>query len=405
MFYGSSYYMRVFNGQYRELLCNVILRLFDATRMFRWVASCLCRFCALDSKLDDGKKTGGPSKAKRAHDEKAAANAEAQAVAEEGYNEGEPQVEEQHEAGAQEDEDADPDSGDQMDDEEEDDSCPELDQNPSSEDTRTEEEIEAIQHEIAELESEINISKQYKIIDRLGEGGLRESTFKLFVLAKSSVLPPGTFSSVYKAIDCAHPFYHNRRWAPKDHRDSWKPIKYWREALLEREEEQDTLHVRATRSRGAAANADTSTSSVDAKSKSPYATLLRSRRILSALSKTNYALTKAEGGNPVYVALKRIYVTSSPQRIANELDILADLRSARCTAYLISAIRHEDQVIAVMPYEKHQDFRVSMPPVRCCDLGSLQSVAIMAGKADMPSHRRTIGTCRLVRCNPISAAC
>lgn len=65
-------------------------------------------------------------------------------------------------------------------------------------------------------------------------------------------------------------------------------------------------------------------------------------------------------GSPVYVALKRIYVTSSPQRIQNELEILADLRNARHTAYLISAIRHEDQVIAVMPYEKHQDFRVSL---------------------------------------------
>jgi hypothetical protein len=70
-------------------------------------------------------------------------------------------------------------------------------------------------------------------------------------------------------------------------------------------------------------------------------------------------LKKEEGGNPVYVALKRIYVTSSPQRIYNELEILAQLRQARCTAYLISAIRHEDQVIAIMPYEKHQDFRVS----------------------------------------------
>lgn len=35
---------------------------------------------------------------------------------------------------------------------------------------------------------------------------------------------------------------------------------------------------------------------------------------------------KEEGGNPVYVALKRIYVTSSPIRIHNELEILADLR-------------------------------------------------------------------------------
>ena len=29
---------------------------------------------------------------------------------------------------------------------------------------------------------------------------------------------------------------------------------------------------------------------------------------------------------PVYVALKRIYVTSSPQRILNEIDIMVNLR-------------------------------------------------------------------------------
>ncbi|GAA5901854.1 serine/threonine protein kinase CDC7 [Sporobolomyces salmoneus] len=59
----------------------------------------------------------------------------------------------------------------------------------------------------------------------------------------------------------------------------------------------------------------------------------------------------------VYVALKRIYVTSSPVRIHNELEILHDLRGAANVAYLIDAIRHEDQVLAVMPYNRHQDFR------------------------------------------------
>ncbi|TNY24011.1 kinase-like domain-containing protein [Rhodotorula diobovata] len=59
----------------------------------------------------------------------------------------------------------------------------------------------------------------------------------------------------------------------------------------------------------------------------------------------------------VYVAVKRIYVTSSPTRIQNELEILHDLRGARNVAYLIDAIRHEDQVLAVMPFNRHQDFR------------------------------------------------
>lgn len=59
----------------------------------------------------------------------------------------------------------------------------------------------------------------------------------------------------------------------------------------------------------------------------------------------------------VYVALKRIYVTSSPQRILNELEIMEDLRNCRNISFLITAFRTEDQIIAVMPYSRHSDFR------------------------------------------------
>ncbi|GMF16124.1 unnamed protein product [[Candida] boidinii] len=57
------------------------------------------------------------------------------------------------------------------------------------------------------------------------------------------------------------------------------------------------------------------------------------------------------------VALKRIYVTSSPQRIYNELQLLHSLVGCPNVAPLIDAIRHEDQVIAVLPYYRHADFR------------------------------------------------
>lgn len=62
-----------------------------------------------------------------------------------------------------------------------------------------------------------------------------------------------------------------------------------------------------------------------------------------------------------YVALKRIYVTSSPNRIENEIDILADLRKGaleHCVTPIITATRFEDQVICVLPYAEHVDFRV-----------------------------------------------
>lgn len=62
---------------------------------------------------------------------------------------------------------------------------------------------------------------------------------------------------------------------------------------------------------------------------------------------------------PVFVALKRIYVTSSPQRILNELELMEDLRNCQNVAYLITAFRTDDQIVAVMPYSRHADFRVS----------------------------------------------
>ncbi|EQL28937.1 CDC7 protein kinase [Blastomyces dermatitidis ATCC 26199] len=59
-----------------------------------------------------------------------------------------------------------------------------------------------------------------------------------------------------------------------------------------------------------------------------------------------------------YVALKKIYVTSSPSRIQNELELLNDLRGSRSVCPLITAFRHQDQVVAVLPYFPHTDFRV-----------------------------------------------
>lgn len=63
---------------------------------------------------------------------------------------------------------------------------------------------------------------------------------------------------------------------------------------------------------------------------------------------------------PRYVAIKKIYVTSSPTRIQNELELLHDLQGYRSICPLITAFRHHDQVIAVLPYFRHQDFRVSL---------------------------------------------
>lgn len=60
------------------------------------------------------------------------------------------------------------------------------------------------------------------------------------------------------------------------------------------------------------------------------------------------------------VAIKRIYATSMPERIRNELAILEDLRGCRHVSQIITAFRQEDQIVVVMPYHKSVDFRVSI---------------------------------------------
>ena len=60
---------------------------------------------------------------------------------------------------------------------------------------------------------------------------------------------------------------------------------------------------------------------------------------------------------PRYVAIKKIYVTSSPLRILNELELLHDLRDSPNVCPLITAFRHQDQVIAILPFFQHKDFR------------------------------------------------
>lgn len=59
-----------------------------------------------------------------------------------------------------------------------------------------------------------------------------------------------------------------------------------------------------------------------------------------------------------YVALKKIYVTSSPIRILNELELLHELRDSQYICPLLTALRHHDQVVAVLPYFPHLDFRL-----------------------------------------------
>lgn len=119
---------------------------------------------------------------------------------------------------------------------------------------------------------------------------------------------PGTFSTVYKAEDMDYDHYQNDWDAdPKTTTTSWQ------------------LPPVTRRSRG----------------------MTQSRTLPQTVRKKSR-----------YVAIKKIYVTSSPARIQNELELLHELRGCESVCPLITAFRHQDQVVAVLPYFRHQDFRV-----------------------------------------------
>lgn len=77
------------------------------------------------------------------------------------------------------------------------------------------------------------------------------------------------------------------------------------------------------------------------------------------------------GGDPTckyFVAIKRIYVTASPSRIHNELDLLQSLRNSRHVLPIITSFRYEDQVFIVLPYYKHADFRAYFRDLSLLDI-------------------------------------
>ena len=154
----------------------------------------------------------------------------------------------------------------------------------------------AVKEDMAKFEESFKgINKRYRLIDRIGEG-----VFKVdlnFYVRALNVGVLGTFSTVYKAEDLLYEHYYN----------DW--------------------------------DAD-----------SPDAAFWVSPNSLNGN-------TPPHKGSK-YVAIKKIYVTSSPIRIQNELELLNDLKWCKAICPLITAFRCQDQVIAVLPYYRHQDFRV-----------------------------------------------
>lgn len=164
-------------------------------------------------------------------------------------------------------------------------------------------ELAEISEDIESLEQRIEgLRAQYHIVDKLGSG---------------------TFSTVYKALDLHHALYENDEWIEAYAR-SMAPGALPPHVIRQMDSDQASDPLR---------------------SQQPCPRYLRASQYFR------------QTGKPVYVALKRIFVTSSPARICNELEILALLRGGPSVSHLITAWRSQDQVIAVMPYVRHVDFR------------------------------------------------
>jgi cell division control protein 7 len=139
---------------------------------------------------------------------------------------------------------------------------------------------------------------KYKLVKRIGEGWSSNCSPS----PSARLLTPscvGTFSTVYKAEDLQYDHYDNS-WDIEADANKWASPPVKRQASFD-----TTRNRRKTR----------------------------------------------------YVAIKKIYVTSSPARILNELELLHDLRQCPSVCPLITAFRATDQVVAILPYFRHSDFR------------------------------------------------
>lgn len=171
----------------------------------------------------------------------------------------------------------------------------EPEENNEKDSSDTEDEVtSAVAEDIAKFEETFkDIGKKYRLIGRIGEG--MWILHIVSIIHWTNIKISGTFSTVYKAEDLQYNKYLND-W-DIDNQSTWIPPMFRRKGL------------------------------------------------------------PLPPPKKHYVAIKKIYVTSSPARIQNELELLWDLQHCNAICPLITAFRHLDQVVAILPYYKHRDFR------------------------------------------------
>lgn len=173
-----------------------------------------------------------------------------------------------------------------------------------------------------------------------GFPGLSEQYFPI------SKIGEGTFSTVYKAIDISHDRYINDEWmfANVPEQDSSN----YMNALLDFVS-NPRLYYQVTEL-------------------SMEETLFWRTKMEFYFERMNQDKDHDNSIQPRYVALKRINVTSSPERILDEIQFIKTLHGCSEVIPIITATRYEDQVIVVMPYFHHRDFREYLPKLTIQDI-------------------------------------
>ncbi|KAG0418294.1 putative cell division control protein 7 like protein 1 [Dictyocoela roeselum] len=95
-------------------------------------------------------------------------------------------------------------------------------------------------------------------------------------------------------------------------------------------------------------------------------------------SKVYKARDHSHSGEQNYVAIKNITRTSSPQRVLDELQYLKKLRGVKNVIPLLNCMRHEDQIAAIFPYFKHDDFKGFMRSADITDIKHYMYNLLMA---------------------------
>lgn len=214
-------------------------------------------------------------------------------------------------------------------------SSPQSSRPPSPDESKTlngkpEEEIREIEDEMDALYKSVpQLCDHYTLVDRLGTG---------------------TFSSVYKAVDKSYDNWDNSPWLGNHPPES---SAYYQTA-------GPGYKGRGGRGPRKSSAAKLLSNGVSSEDIDVDMDTLDQEDLLAESNLRRYLPKDPR----VYVAIKRIYNTSSPERIRNELAILKTCRDCRHVSQVITAYRRKDQVVIVMPYQRNMDFRVSCPATR-----------------------------------------